>query len=728
MSEFDKKDLDQDFLKSQEGQFLTWAHGLYQREIDLQSEARTQRSIDAAYYDGEQFTQEEIQEYERRNQKPRVFNEIKPTVDWILGGERRVRTDWAVMPRTEDDSKQSLVKSKLVKYIDDINNARWHRSEAFADMVKTGEGWVRICYEANQDGDFQIKILHEHWRHIVCDSNSRKPDMTDMGYMWCVKIIPLNTLINYFPEKKSELLNLAEDMADLQEDLINEGMNDELAQTGILGRDGSFSLAHNLNQSSGEREGVRVYEIWYKQNERVKVLRGEGSYNGEVLDLKNPDHVTLINHYGYRAVEIVREQMYCALYTDDTVLYRQRSPYKHNRFPFVRRYAYLTDKKGEPYGVIRSIRDPQSDLNVRRNRALFLMSTARVVMDKGAVDNVEALADELQRYDGIIEKNPNTHLEIHEGTKLASTHLDVGEQNSSYIRQISGVTGENRGMDTNATSGIAIQARQEQGTIITTVLSDMHSLARKIEGELVLSLIEQFMDKPMQFRITADNLKDKMEFVRINEDGKPETDITRTQADFVVAERDYRTTMRQALSEQLISVAGTIAQHTGNPKLAVAMLTSAIELQDLPDKDRLVSALRQEAGMPPLTETEEERLQREEQERQALEKQQQEQEELKQLEIRQQMAKISQQEAAAQKIVSDTKRAEEMQQITMLKDKLEVLKSGVSTAAEAVQVNGILPIVDQLIEHVDSILNVSPAEVQKIPQPPAEMQNQSYQP
>ncbi|VCW98714.1 hypothetical protein BANRA_04025 [Acinetobacter baumannii] len=175
-------------------------------------------------------------------------------------------------------------------------------------------------------------------------------------------------------------------------------------------------------------------------------------------------------------------------------------------------------------------------------------------MDKGAVDNVEALADELQRYDGIIEKNPNTHLEIHEGTKLASTHLDVGEQNSSYIRQISGVTGENRGMDTNATSGIAIQARQEQGTIITTVLSDMHSLARKIEGELVLSLIEQFMDKPMQFRITADNLKDKMEFVRINEDGKPETDITRTQADFVVAERDYRTTMRQALSEQLISV------------------------------------------------------------------------------------------------------------------------------------------------------------------------------
>ncbi|VCW98713.1 hypothetical protein BANRA_04024 [Acinetobacter baumannii] len=47
--------------------------------------------------------------------------------------------------------------------------------------------------------------------------------------------------------------------------------------------------------------------------------------------------------------------MYCALYTDDTVLYRQRSPYKHNRFPFVRRC--ISQTKGEPYGVIRSIRD-----------------------------------------------------------------------------------------------------------------------------------------------------------------------------------------------------------------------------------------------------------------------------------------------------------------------------------------------------------------------------------
>lgn len=705
--------LDPNFLNSPDGQFLTWASGLYFRELELQSQSRTERSIDAAFYDGEQFTQEELNAYEERKQKPRVFNEVKPTVDWILGGERRARTDWAVMPRTEDDSKPSIRKNKLVKYIDDINNARWHRSEAFTDMCKTGEGWTRITYEPNQEGDNQIKILHEHWRSILCDSKSRKPDMTDMQYIWCTKILPVGTLINYFPNKKNELLGIAEDMEDLERELQNDGMIEYLAQSHERVRTGSLDLLH----SSGERDGVRVYEMWYKKNERVKILKGEGSFNNEVLDLKNNDHVTLINEYGYRTVEITREQIYCALYTDTTVLYRQRSPYKHNRFPLVRRFAYLNDKDGSPYGVIRSIRDPQSDLNTRRNRALFLMASSRVIMDKGAVEDKNGLANEVARWDAIIEKETGKELRIEDGVAIAGTHLNVSEENSAYIRQISGVTGENRGMDTNATSGIAIQARQEQGTVITTVLSDMHSLARKLEGEIVLSLIEQFMDRPMQFRITADNLKDKIEFMAINDEGDPETDITRTQSDFIVAERDYRTTMRQALSEQLISVAGTISQHTGNPDLAVAMLTAAIELQDLPDKDRLITSLRTASGMPPLNETEEERIQREQQEKEQQDQAAQQQQQVQEIDMKGRIAETELKLAQAERQKIEAKNIQDRAAASVVKEKLEALKAAVETGVTATQAQGILPVVDQIMHSLDQLLNIDQSQQQLSQQP-----------
>lgn len=711
-----KANLDQDFLKSDDGQFLAWAHGLYQRELDLQAESRTERAIDAAFYDGDQFSDEELQEYEARNQKARVFNEIKPTVDWLLGGERRVRTDWAILPRTEDDSEPSIRKSKLAKYIDDINNANWHRSEAFSDMTKCGEGWTAVEYLPNQDGDFQIMFQHEHWRYMLADSKSRRRDMTDMQYIWRVKILDLQTLISYFPEKEAELINISDDMDVLEQDLLDESLtsldpssNERHLRTG--------SLSFDMN-GSGDRDGVKVYEMWYKQSERVQLLRGEGSYNNEVYDPKNPDHQVLIQHYGFRTAEVTRQQMYCAMYTDDTVLYRQKSPYKHNRFPFVRRYAYLKDREGTPYGVIRSVRDPQSDLNIRRNKALHMLSSVRVVMEKGAVDDKEELANEVARWDAIVEINQNKKFEIQEGQDRANTQLNVGEQNSAYIRQISGVTGENRGMDTNATSGIAIQARQEQGTIISTVLSDMHSLARKLEGELILSLMEQFYDKPFQFRITADNLKDKIEFAKINDEAEPETDITKTQSDFVVSERDYRTTMRQALSEQLLASAATIAQHTGNPTLAVAMMTSAIELQDLPDKDRLIDGLRKASGMPPLSETEEERMQREKQEQEQQAQQAQQQQQAIELEMKERAAKIAETEAKAAKAVMDA----ELLKVRNVFEKLNTLKSGMEAGSIAVQNHGALPVVDQLIENLDSLLNLAEPEQEPTAQPDQQQQ------
>ena len=707
-----KDNLDRDFLRSEDGVFLSWAHGLYQRELDLQAESRTQRAIDFAFYDGDQFTDDELAEYEKRNQKPRVFNEIQPTIDWLLGGERRIRADWSVLPRTEDDSEASIRKTKLVKYIDDINNARWHRSEAYGDMTKGGEGWIAIEYLPNQDGEMQITLQHEHWRYMLADSKSRRRDMTDMQYIWRVKILDLETLINHFPDKKSELINLSDDMYELEQDYLDEGLvGTDLSDPERSIRTGTM----NLNQSAGDRDGVKVYEMWYRKNERVKLLKGDGAFNREVYDEKNQDHKTLVEHYGFTVTEITREQMYCAMYTDDTVLYRQRSPYKHNRFPFVRRFAKLKDREGTPYGVIRSVRDPQSDLNIRRNKALFMMNSVRVVMDEGAVESKEDLAEEVARWDAIIEVKDKKNLKIEEGTAQANAQLNVGEQNSAYIRQISGVTGENRGMDTNATSGIAIQARQEQGTIISTVLTDMHSLGRKLEGELVLSLIEQFMDKPFQFRITTDNLKDKIEFAKINDEQDPQTNITRNQADFIVAERDYRTTMRQALSEQLLSTAAAIAQHTGNPALAVAMITSAVDLQDLPDKDRLIEGLREASGLPPLNETEEERLQREEQKEQAQAQQQQAQQAQIELELKERSAKIAEMEARAQKTLLEA----DLAKVRVIFEKVTALKSSIETGAIAVQNHGILPVVDDLIGQVDEILNLNGEPPQQA-QPPAQ--------
>ena len=105
---------------------------------------------------------------------------------------------------------------------------------------------------------------------------------------------------------------------------------------------------------------------------------------------------------------------------------------------------------------------------------VFTATAGQIDLSKFDPNNLETIVDifnepkktypsleALPEFDGshyVVEINQNKKFEIQEGQDRANTQLNVGEQNSAYIRQISGVTGENRGMDTNATSGIQRRA------------------------------------------------------------------------------------------------------------------------------------------------------------------------------------------------------------------------------------------------------------------------------
>ena len=90
-----------------------------------------------------QWTQEDAQALIERGQAPLVFNEVKPTIDWIIGTERRTRVDSKILPREKDDEALAEIKTKLMKYVSDANKLPWHRSMAFADAIKGG--WCRLA-------------------------------------------------------------------------------------------------------------------------------------------------------------------------------------------------------------------------------------------------------------------------------------------------------------------------------------------------------------------------------------------------------------------------------------------------------------------------------------------------------------------------------------------------------------------------------------------------------
>lgn len=704
--------LNDDFKLTKDGKFLVWAHDMYEYEREAQAEGRALRARDERFYDGHQFSDEEKKVYDERNQKPRTYNEIKPAVDWIIGSERRARSDWNVLPRTADDVEPAQLKTKLIKYIDDINKAKWVRSAAFEDCVKTGEGWTRISVEPNEDGELMIQLNYENWQNILIDGQSVKADLSDNRYLWATKIIDIETLEQWFPAKKEEIEQDAGEYQEIDDDLMFDQTGDDgnnlynnSRRTSSGCSDANINVVRSGSMSimgghySSTRRAVRVWEMWYRKTERVELLANAGGLTGQIFNSKNEKHVLALEE-GAKKRETVREQMYMAIYTATTVLYHGKSIYKHNRYPFVRRLAFIDKTTKSPYGVIRQIVDPQSDLNQRKNQALFMMATRQVVADEGAVEDKDDAIKQVAKVNGYIEVKKGARFEIRDNQSLAGPHVQFAEMDSAYLKQISGVTSENRGMGNSALSGIAIQSLQEQGTVITTPIIDNHQLAHQLEGELVLSLCEQYINRKMQFRVTSDikNPGEK-DFVVLNE--TPETDITETQADFVISERDYRQTMRQALSEQLMNVSAQITQATGDPSVAIGFIEMAIDLQDLPNKERLSSKLREISGLPPIDENEDAKKAREEAERQEQAKQQAMQEALQELEMAKQKSAINLDNSRA----NQYNREGEREKANARRAQAEALVKYLEAAGLVVDNADLSDIADDLISNMDNIMN-----------------------
>lgn len=559
--------------------------GYYRRELLRQEDHRKEMAIDADFYDGIQLTNEMIAHMRERGQTPLTFNVISNVINWMLGTERRARTDYKILPRKEDASKAAERKSELLKYLSDVNRTPFHVSRSFADAVKVGIGWVEDGVQEDDEGE-AIYSRYESWRNVLQDSAATELDMSDARYIFRSKWTDLDTAISMFPQRAVQLehaatTNLALTRAlDAFGDEAMDSVEDDIAQN---------TYATDVN-GYRERKRVRLIECWYRMPSADKYMKG-GQFTGEIYDSKSRGHV---QDYLTGQAEIITKtkmRMHVAIMTEHDLLWQSKSPYRHNRFPLTPIFCYRRDRDNLPYGIVRQMRDPQIDINHRAAKALHILNSSKVIMDEGAVDDLERFEQEVARPDGIIIKKQGKELRLDVERGLEQSHLDMMARSISLIQAMTGVTDENMGKSTNATSGKAILARQDQGSLATAPIFDRLRLAKQISGEKKLSLIEQFMPETRQFRIT--NMRGNPQFVTIN-DGLPENDIVATKADFTVSEDDWSATMRQAQVEELMNLMGQLAG-TG-PEIVVATLDLIVETMDVPQREEIVKRIRQITG------------------------------------------------------------------------------------------------------------------------------------
>lgn len=603
----------------------TW----FTQEMARQSANRYQMALDEDYYDSEQWTADEAAEVRSRGQNPVVYNETKSTIDWLIGTERRTRTDFTVQarddsPDAEDDAKN---KTKLLKYLHDINRIQFERSNAADDVFKAGLGWIE-CGISPDPEDEPLYVRSESWRNMLYDSLGARRDLEDARYLFRFRMVDLDLALAYFPNKEKELRAGAVSGSDQH---YLEWWNGKPIgeMESVTPMPGKWTMYDSDAWSNNLRERVMLIEGWYKEP------------------------TTETTGAGTSAVDRVKLKMRCTIMTEKDIIIDEPSPYKHNKFPFVPMWCYRRKKDNAPYGVARPIRGPQDSLNKRMSKVQHILSSNQVFAEEGAFDDeimtAEEARDEVAMPDAMVllAKGGLGKIKIERQNDVAESHIRLSQNDSAIIRNAAGVTSENLGRDTNATSGIAVQKKSEQGSLLTAEIFDNMLFARQLEGELCLSLIEQYCTEAKVFAVTGERAK--REYVKINQrdpaTGEMLNDITKRRAQFIIGEQQWRQSLQQAAYESLIAVLAQLAPAA--PQIVTAMLDVVIELADIPNKQLIVRRIRSVTGMtdPDEKQTpEEERAQ-----------QQRDQQQAEQAALQQQMAQlqIAELKAKIAKLVSD---------------------------------------------------------------------------
>lgn len=556
------------------------------QEMQRQAANRYQMAIDEDYYDSIQYLDEEAREILARGQSPVAWNETKPTVDWLIGTERRTRTDFKIISRNDDSEEadaDARRKTKLLKYLDDVNRTGFERSHAFAEALKGGLSWLELGVRGDPEQD-PVYARAESWRNILYDSLGPRLDLDDSRYLFRFRWLDLDVAKAYFPGAAcARLLESA-----------SSGRDEERYMQWFQGRkvEDYDNMGAYLPQQwtqydasawlNNPRERVFLIEAWHKEPSKMTTGRAAG-----------------LNDRTYMRMRLT-------IMTDEAILpgFDDWSPYRHNRFPFVPIWCYRRKRDNAPYGVVRPIRGPQDAMNKSMSKSIWEASANQVIIEKSAVDpkvmTADQIRDEANDPNGtiILADGGLQKFKIGDRTEKVNAHMLIVERGMDTIRNSAGVTPENRGLDTNAQSGRAVNLKQQQGETVTAELFDNLLMARQMEGEITLSLCEQFQTGPKVFSVAGD--RGKYEYERINtidpETGEKLNDITSRSANFVIGEQAWRQNVMQANFESMMELLGQLS--TVAPEVVKAMIASVLELADMPNKKSMLKSVRLALGQP----------------------------------------------------------------------------------------------------------------------------------
>lgn len=426
---------------------------------EASSESRKEAERDRDYYDGKQWTDDEIAQLTKRKQPIVTINRIKPKIDFLKGQEQQRRQMPRAFPRTPQDEESAEAATDAIRFVMDESKWDRHRSECFDNHAI--EGMCGIDVQVYQKGeDYCIDPKPIQWDRMWADPHSRKRDYSDAKYKGQFVWMDYDDAVAKWPDRKDKLdATLASDSARISETYADTPRN---------------------IWSDPKRKRIRIAECWYKLGDKwyfVKFTKG-----GILEQMESP----FVDENGD---------------SDDGFVFG----------------SCFIDRDGNRYGVVRAWVSIQDEINKRRSKAMHLMNVRQTFGNQGIGDKNKVRA-ELAKPDGHVELPGGMKFGEDFGVlptgDMAAAQFQLLQEAKGEIDSV-GVNAALSGKEERVMSGRALMARSEQGQSELGPVFDAFAQFQLDVYRKVWNRIRQFWTGEKWIRVTDDERNVK--FVGLNQ-------------------------------------------------------------------------------------------------------------------------------------------------------------------------------------------------------------------
>jgi hypothetical protein len=445
-----------------------------------------------------------------------TINKIQPNIFLLSGIQRQNRTDFKAFPEGEEDGLTADITTHLLKNIMKQTLGEHKLSEIFEDGIICGEGWVEPYLDYTYDminGEMKLKKVSPF--NVYVDPDSTEYDLSDAEFV--IKLTPslsANQAVKLFPDKASKIKKMADgrlsldpelETGDFGAEIQRKGYEDNTADDWAEKKEKSFDLTEYHY-----KKYVKKYILANKAEGKLEEFdnKEEAEAAAEMINSETPNSAIVIDR-------VVPEIWTCALLGNEIMDDYKCTFYpRWKSFPLIPFFAHRITtyiKNASEYlvqGVVRSLKDPQRELNKRRTQELRLLNTSansgwlsriNSWVNKSKVKEFGSSAGVILEWKGDIKP------EKIQPTQLSQGHAQLAAENAQDMKEISGINTDLLAMNDKSQSGRAIHLRQQQGIVMIQRMLDNFSQTKRVLAKFILTQLGELYTVDTAIRVVGNS-------------------------------------------------------------------------------------------------------------------------------------------------------------------------------------------------------------------------------